>query len=147
MTERYSVVTSYTDAEGRVCYHFVLPGPPRTKKNSGRIKNVGRHKVIAPSLAWLAWRDDCRLYAAGRPELQLLLSAPVNCRALFYRDADRGDASGYYNGLGDVLEELGVVLNDKYLVSWDGSRMRKDAENPRTEIVLCVLSSTEDGAE
>jgi hypothetical protein len=131
---------SWTDMEQRVNYRLVLPGPPRTKKNSGRIINVGKHKVIAPSVQWLAWRDECRAYAFQHPELRLMLSRPVNCRALFFRDADRGDASGYYDGLGDVLQELEVVINDRWLVSWDGSRLMKSAEHPRTEIVLTVLN-------
>jgi hypothetical protein len=64
---------------------------------------------------------------------------PVNCRALFYRDANRGDAVGLYQGLADVLEHGGVVTNDKYLVSWDGSRLLKDSARPRVEVELIAI--------
>ena len=36
----------------------------------------------------------------------------------------------------DALEEAGVVLNDSLIASWDGSRLLKDAANPRVEITL-----------
>ena len=71
------------------------------------------------------------------------LSQPVNCAAVFYRDAHRGDAVGYYQALGDALEAAGVVSNDKWLVSWDGSRLRKDADRPRICVVLIPVGAEE----
>ena len=67
-----------------------------------------------------------------------VVDSPHNCRALFYRDAARGDAVGYYQGLADLLEKRGVISNDKWLVSWDGSRLEIDKENPRVEVTLTV---------
>lgn len=64
------------------------------------------------------------------------LERPMNCAATFYRDRTTGDAVGYYQGLADLLEKRGIIRNDSQIVSWDGSRLAKDAENPRTEIVL-----------
>jgi hypothetical protein len=55
---------------------------------------------------------------------------------LFYRDAERGDAVGYYQGLADLLEKRGVVANDRLIMSWDGSRLLKDSANPRVELTL-----------
>lgn len=117
-------------------YRFTLPTAPRTKKNSGTIQNRGKKRVIRPSESWLHWRNEVMKYVGTKPEFRLRIDRPVNVCALFYRDRDAGDASGYYNGLGDVLEEIGVVTNDRLLVSWDGSRLRKDAANPRTEVTL-----------
>src|SRR3990167_9800113 len=54
------------------------------------------------------------------------LTESVNCRALFYRDANRGDFIGYAQGLADLLEKRGVLTNDVCLVSWDGSRLLVD---------------------
>ena len=64
------------------------------------------------------------------------IDTPHNIAAVFYRDANRGDAVGYYQGLADLLEKFGIVSNDKWLVSWDGSRLRKDKLNPRVEVEL-----------
>jgi hypothetical protein len=126
---------------------IVIPGIPRTKKNSGRIVRRGSSPIILPSAAWESW---CKAVA---PLLRgcifrnrtAAIAAPVNCRALFYRDANRGDAVGFYQGLADLLEHGGVVANDKWIVSWDGSRLLKDAENPRVELRLTPIGLMEIG--
>lgn len=58
---------------------------------------------------------------------------------LLCRDADRGDLVGYLQGLADLLEKRGVVANDKWIQSWDGSRLAKDKANPRVELTLTPL--------
>jgi len=130
---------------------FMVPGAPRTKKNSGSVKTLTikgkRRKIHMPSEAWLTWRDIVMLHKArildeirrqaGVPRTwQPPIAWDVNCRALFYRDANRGDAVGYYQGLADVLQEIGVVKDDVFIVSWDGSRMLKSATAPHVEVVL-----------
>ena len=118
---------------------LLIPGVPRTKKNSGRIVQIGGKPRLLPSAAWEKWaktaipRARGVFLAAGQREP---IAYPVNCRATFYRDALRGDAVGFYQALADVLEEAGVVQNDRWIVSWDGSRLEKDAKRPRVELVL-----------
>lgn len=136
---RKPILDSWTTAEGHVAYRFILPGCT-TKKTSNRIMRFGQRLRVMPSQRWIDWRNQCKAYIATKPELQLALATPVNCAATFYREAKRGDAVGYYTGLADVLEECGVVLNDRLITQWDGSRLRKDPTNPRVEIVLTVLS-------
>jgi hypothetical protein len=115
---------------------LVVLGAPRTKKNSSRVLTFGRRKRIVPSAQYLAWRDavvpQMRLAWEGRPPI----ASPVNVAAMFFRDAARGDAVGYYQGLADALEEAGVVSDDKWVVSWDGSRLGKDAARPRVELTI-----------
>jgi len=101
---------------------------------------MGKRVLIMPSKAWMAWRNECRLYVATKLALHLALAKPVNCAAIFYRDALHGDMAGYIAGLADVLEELGIVLNDKHITQFDGCRLSKDAENPRTVVTLTVLA-------
>jgi Holliday junction resolvase RusA-like endonuclease len=123
--------------------HLVLPGPARTKKNSATLQMRGRRRVLVPSDAWMAWRDRCRAWwlqsftVSRRPVAPP--DVPLNCRALIYRDAHRGDAVGYYQGVADVLEELGVVENDEQLVAWDGSRLLLDRDRPRVELTITPL--------
>ncbi len=108
---------------------------PRTKKNSGIITTRGRYPRILPSAAFSAWNRIAQLQLrAFRP--YSTFTQPVNVRALFYRERLTGDAVGYYQALGDALEEGRIVENDKLIVSWDGSRMLKDAANPRIEIEI-----------
>ena len=135
---------------------FVLPVTPRTKKNSRthvrkRAKTGNMITVPLPSNAYrqmegqlVAWakttivqdptRDDEPLWLA-----HTALAQPLNCAAIFYRDADRGDAVGYYQGLADALEAAGVVADDKWIKQWDGSRLAKDASRPRIEVTLTAL--------
>ena len=47
-----------------------------------------------------------------------------------------GDAVGYYQAVADWLELAGALVNDKWIVSWDGSGMRKDQACPRVEVTL-----------
>lgn len=128
---------------GKLCVKFTIYSAPRTKKNHGWRTKQGHHM---PSKAWLKWRDSCRF---SRPLPSPPLAVHMNCKATFYLDARRGDAVGYYQGLGDLLESWMVVLNDKYIVSWDGSSVgrsvggvwdyRTDKENPRVEVELTEI--------
>lgn len=122
---------------------FTLPVKPRTKKNSRRhiqrrAKSGKQITVPLPSEAYASMEAQIVAYVrtAG---LGWGLSQPVNCAAVFYRDAHRGDAVGYYQALGDALEAAGVVSNDKWIVQWDGSRLRKDANRPRIEVTLTAI--------
>lgn len=136
---------------------ITFEGAPRTKKNHGRVVHARGRPLHLPSEAYSAWCDAAspRITAAMRrifagdigalvagvdvkcnTRLRGFIDYPVNCAALFYRDANRGDAVGYYQGLADLLEAAGVVKNDKWIVSWDGSRLFKDAARPRVELML-----------
>lgn len=110
-----------------------LPGKPRTKKNSGRIVPRGGRHIILPSEAWQEWCDGLApaIRAALRAKGVTPIDYPVNCAALFYRDALRGDACGFYQGLADLLQHGGAVADDKYIVAWDGSRLLKDSAHSR----------------
>jgi len=35
---------------------------------------------------------------------------------------------------------LGIILDDKQIVHWDGTRLAKDAKNPRIELALTILA-------
>jgi Holliday junction resolvase RusA-like endonuclease len=109
-------------------------GAPRTKKNSNRLVPARGRQFVLPSAAFERYRNEAlpQLVDAAAPTLR----QPVNCRALVYRDANRGDLIGYLQGLADLLEEADVVENDRLIVGWDGSRMFVDRERPRVEIVL-----------
>jgi len=129
---------------------FVLPVTPRTKKNHGSVIKRGTRKFHIPSepyrvmeAAIVAWANDVPgnllIGCVVRCGCELELAQPLNCAAIFYRDADRGDAVGYYQGLADALEAAGVVADDKWIKQWDGSRLAKDAERSRIEVTLTAI--------
>ena len=130
-----SAIVAELRAQGISC---VIEGAPRTKKNSGRIvrnKRTGQPKLL-PSEQWQRWVNTSIVISEYPIEP---IAVPVNCRAIFYRDARRGDAVGYYQGLADLLEHRGIVTDDKFIVSWDGSRLEVDRESPRVEVTLEIL--------
>jgi hypothetical protein len=115
---------------------LVIPGPPRTKKNHNQLVTTHGRMRVLPSKAWRDWRDVAVLFLRQQWVRKPPISWPANCAALFYRERAIGDAVGYYQGLADILEEAGVVENDKWIESWDGSRLMKDAVKPRVEVTL-----------
>ena len=125
-------------------WHIVIDGhPPRTKKTSNVLARAGRRHVVLPSAAWRRWVKLARIQVCDQPPtvggtwfLTGWRRERVACRALFYRDADRGDLIGYMQGLADLLENCGILANDRQIISWDGSRLLKDAAHPRVEVTL-----------
>ena len=131
---------------------FTLPVVPRTKKNSRthvrkRAKTGNMITVPLPSDAYREMEALIKKEASlAMVRLErwvavawLGLAQPLNCAAIFYRDANRGDANGYYQGLADALEAAGVLANDKWIIQWDGSRLRKDKNRPRIEVTLTAV--------
>ena len=118
---------------------FTIPGAPRTKKNHSRIVWSGNRPRLLPSEAHEEW-FNAAIWTIKPAIIDHHNSLPIRCdvnvTATFYRDRNTGDANGYYQALADLLEKAGVVENDRQIVSWDGSRLRKDAENPRIEVSI-----------
>ncbi len=118
-----------------ILFSAVIDAAPRTKKTSQRIVRAGRFPKILQSEAYLAWNMIAKLQLIkDRPASPL--DVPMNCRATFYRESLTGDAVGYYQALADTLENAGIITNDKLIVSWDGSRLQKDAAYPRVVVIL-----------
>lgn len=132
-------------------WRITIYGPPRTKKTHNVVGTAGNQPggraIVLPSKLWRLWvksaqvfghRDDGRvfLWPAKGSELP---ARPLNCAATFYRDANRGDAVGYYQGLADLLAKRGVLLDDVWITQWDQSRLAKDALSPRVELILSLV--------
>lgn len=121
--------------------------PPRTKKNSGdilcphEVRNIKFHS-IQPSPQYRKWEAGCKR-AAIYDRTAPAITYEVNCSALIYRDRNSGDAVGYYQAIADCLEHLGIVQNDRLIVSWDGTRLDKDAINPRVEVTLTAITGAQ----
>jgi Holliday junction resolvase RusA-like endonuclease len=112
---------------------ITLPGSIRSKKNSKRIFARGRFKTVLPSKGYCEWES------AVRSELTQFegraLICPVSVEAHIYYKGQQPDLSGALESIGDALEGL-VWVNDKQIMSWDGSRLFHDLNNPRTEITV-----------
>ena len=150
MPKRPKPAPSFTLRSGE-SISFVLPVKPRTKKNSRVHATVRGRTVPLPSKVYRKMADEIRIWALTSSVLDplrkagpwgyatLRLAQPLNCAATFYRDANRGDAVGYYQGLADALEAAGIVADDKWLTQWDGSRLAKDVDRSRIEVTLTSI--------
>lgn len=129
---------------------FVIYGAPRTKKTSNRIfKKAGSGRpLIMPSEAHQSWFArakiqliESRIQRNSALGVKFPIKEPVSIEAHFYRDANRGDAVGYFQALADVLERAKIIENDRNIADWDGSRLHKDSIDPRIVVVVKILKS------
>lgn len=115
-------------------HQMTLPGSIRSKKNSKRIFARGRLKKVLPSKAYEEWEKQAHDWAwFYKP--RSLIAAPVSVEAHIFYAGPQPDLSGCLESIGDCLEGI-VWVNDKQIVSWDGSRLYHDKKNPRTELII-----------
>jgi Holliday junction resolvase RusA-like endonuclease len=131
--------------------YFTLNGAPITKKNSPRIVRFGTgpkaFNRLLPSEQWCAYEARQKAFlveylaefAAFMP-----INYPVQVRALFYFFGNEGDLTGYKDGLGDLLQAAGILADDKFIESWDGSRKLKDNAAPRVEVEITRFGAAQE---
>ncbi len=141
-------------------YTFTIMGAPRTKKTSNRIVRAGAFSKVLPSEAHEAWFKEAMSQAVliqrflRAQGLEQTIDHPVAVAAIFYRDRNVGDLCGYLQSLGDFMQApkvlpsgkisrngAGIIGDDSQIVSWDGSRLRKDSVNPRIDVAVQVLEN------
>jgi hypothetical protein len=111
--------------------YLSLPFAPRTKKNSkswvgveGRPYRAFRKQVIE---AVKRVHDDCQFPMPDRA---------YNARITFYVDNVLADFAGLIQGLADAIQDAGVISDDWYLRSFDGTEVLYDRKAPRIIVVL-----------
>lgn len=117
---------------------FVIDGPPCTKKNNPRIvtnRRTGKPFVL-PSARSVAWQDSAAWQLIEQWRGRAPLSEPVEVSATFHRAARRGDLVNFMQALADALQHAGVLKDDRWIVSWDGSRLGHDPARPRVELTI-----------
>ncbi len=121
---------------------FTIDGPPRTKKNHQRIIRVKGRPVIMQAKTADEWGKSAILQLMGQLRLTGFPAGSgdaVSLRALVYRDRNVGDLGNYLAAICDALERAGVVVNDRLIQSFDGSRLLIDRKNPRVELELTPM--------
>ena len=117
---------------------FIIPLAPITKKNSQRIITNPRTKVpmIIPSARFKQYEHDAGPFLRGKFSK---IADPVNVKATYYMPTKRKvDLTNLHEALHDVLVHYKVLEDDNSLVivSTDGSRVKYDKYNPRTEVEI-----------
>ncbi len=121
--------------------HAEFQTPPRTKKNStmlGIIQSAAYRRyagIIADCVA--AARDEFRTDRVHLP----LPDQPYNLEAVFYVDSHgkTADLFGLLQAIADAIQDAGVLSNDWYFRTSDGSRVVFDDPRPRVEIIITPL--------
>ena len=115
---------------------LILPNSIMSKKNSKRIYGFGKFKKVLPSEAYLAWEEEARRAVVSQLSCDFkLLTGEICINAQIYYKGARPDLSGCLESIGDSLEGV-LFVNDRQIVSWDGSHLYHDLENPRTELSI-----------
>lgn len=120
-----------------ICY--VLRLPPVTKKNSMQIVQNSKTKrpFLLPSKSYRAYEEKAAWFLKPRP--QQPIECEVNVKCLFYMPTRRRvDLNNLLEAATDLLVSAGIIKDDHcgIVVSHDGSRVKYDKENPRTEITI-----------
>jgi len=135
---------------------ITLRGRPYAKKNNpqaycisgcrGWSRGQGSQpkKIIIPSKEYLTYEKDAlkQLMQWGN----VYFDGQVQVCALYFMPDKRSrpDLLGLLQATADILEKSGLIVNDRLIVSWDGSRIvGLDKEAPRVEITICEAQAPE----
>lgn len=121
---------------------LTILGVPRTKKNSQQIILVHGRPRLIQSKAYREYEKAAieQLTAQGKT---WHIVNKVNVKCTFYRpNRVRCDLTNLLEAVDDILVKAGVLGDDNFNIigAHDGSRVRFDKENPRTEIMITELN-------
>ena len=92
--------------------------------------------MVLQSEEYKEYEKNCGWYLKipGKP-----IDSPVNVKCVFYRENNiRCDLTNCLAAICDILVKYGVLADDnfKIIVSHNGSTVKVDKNNPRTEITI-----------
>jgi Holliday junction resolvase RusA-like endonuclease len=120
---------------------FTVYGHPYVKKSNQRVGYNPRMKRIIKydTPSYKQWHNDAlkQLAIVKKPEVPIDYPVNLQCR-FFMSTKGRVDLSALYEGIQDVLVEVGVLADDNYRIvaSHDGSGVDYDKQNPRIEVKI-----------
>lgn len=134
---------------------FTIPTEPRTKKNHQQIKynkRTGKRFISTSSeyKSYVAETSFILNQIKVKNNLKNPITGPVNVKAIYYIASRRiVDISNLHECLHDVLVHSGILLDDscRVIIGTDGSRVRYDKKNPRTEVVIEKLEDEKEVRE
>lgn len=121
-----------------------VDGRPIVKKNSRTIGTSGARPISLPSAAYRNWAKTAvyvvmaQWRALGRFTPVGGAQQPVWLRCRFaLPKGGFADLSNLYEGIQDVLQDAGVLHNDRWIAHHDGSRIVA-ADTPHVEVTVHV---------
>ena len=118
---------------------YIISLPPITKKNSQQILTNHRtgKPFIAPSRQYKKYEQAAMRYLTPKPKAPL--SGRYRVATGFYMPTRRKvDLTNLMEAAHDLLVKGRILADDNYTIieSVDGSRVKYDKDNPRTEITI-----------
>lgn len=102
--------------------------------------------MALPSAKYAQYEKAARFYIPHHIQLYngygSTIDIPVNIKCLFYMPTRRlCDLTNLLEAIDDVLVKYGLLKDDNFniVAGHDGSRVRLDKENPRTEITITTM--------
>lgn len=120
---------------------FTIPLAPITKKNHSRIVYAGGRPVVIPSKQYQEYERSCGIYLDP-----LNIDYKINLKTVFYMPTRRRtDITNLMSAIHDILTKYHVIFDDNSSIvcSVDGSRVKYDKFNPRTEIEITEYNDKE----
>lgn len=122
-----------------VLFKTTIPGRAGILKNSKQLcvnRKTGR-RFMRSSERYQAFEKHAILHIR-QVHIKSTIDFPVNLKAVFYfKDhQNEADLSNLYGGIEDILEDAGVLANDKLIYSHNGSAKRFGEGEPRCEIEI-----------
>ncbi len=123
-------------------FKFTIPLEPKTKKNSVQIMKNRKTGApfVAQSSAYREYQDQCGWFIPKPPKP---IDGKVNIKAVYFMSTRRKvDITNLHSALHDVLTHYGVIADDSadIVLATDGSRVKYDKDNPRTEVEITALN-------
>lgn len=125
-------------------FTFVVAGVPVVKKNGKQVvrnRRTGRVLVISNQKV-RSWSDEAveafRSQWGGLPPLpaEIELNAAI---VTYCGPRQSPDASNLYEAPQDALQRAGVLANDYWIRTHNGSDRRRDVIRPRVEVTLSLF--------
>jgi Holliday junction resolvase RusA-like endonuclease len=126
---------------------FTIPVKPRTKKNHGQIIHTksGRH-IMLPSPQYKEFEKEVIKYVTAEFGNIEPIDFKCNLKCKFYKDRNyASDLVGYLQAIQDALVKAGILKDDNtnIVTTVNGSEVHHDKENPRIEVEIEAIESTE----
>ena len=126
---------------------FTIPVKCRTKKNHGQIIHTksGRH-ILLPSPSYKEFEKEVIKYVTAEFGNIEPIDFKCNLKCIFYKDRNyQSDLVGYLQAIQDALVKAGLLKDDNTNIvnTVNGSEVRHDKNNPRIEVEIEAIESTE----
>jgi Holliday junction resolvase RusA-like endonuclease len=118
---------------------LVITGRPVTKKNHQQIVMAkGRPRIIQAKAYYVyAHSAVAQLKEQYQGKHPFKNAIAVSVQYWLPNRRGRPDLNNLLSATADLLEDAGVIENDHFIVSWDGSEIAgMDKNNPRAEITI-----------